>query len=101
MKDKAGLESLLVAQRRLRELRYGGTSEADLRKLLLGFGFGTVTFEQFVAAESVEDLAKLLEEPDTNGLRRWKSRSNKGPNHKQAGGRTILRREKRWRYPEA
>lgn len=62
------LKNLVAAQKRIRELQSRGMGDAELRRAMIQLGFGSVTVEEFMSAQSISDLAKLLgrNNPDTN-----------------------------------
>ncbi len=57
-----GLKALKEAQERLQVALMEGRSETELRAIMLGIGFGSITPAQFLAAESLEDFFQLLDD---------------------------------------
>jgi hypothetical protein len=62
------LQSLRFAQGRIRELRASQVEEAEIRKLMLTLGFGSITPAQFLKARTVQQVMKLMERLSQPGL---------------------------------
>ncbi len=57
-----GLKALQEAQERLHVALMEGRSETEVRAIMIGIGFGSITPAQFLAAQSLEDFFKLLDD---------------------------------------
>jgi hypothetical protein len=55
-----GLKRWRDAQGFIRQLQAAGR-HAEIRKAMLGFGFGNTTVDQFLTTETVQDMVRLLE----------------------------------------
>ena len=54
------ISNLRKAQSDLRKLRAMGADESAIRKVMLAMGFANVTPDEFLAANTAEDLERLI-----------------------------------------
>jgi hypothetical protein len=58
-----GIEHLRRAQRDVAKLQSAGATKSEIYGVMVALGFGAITPEQFTAAESVEEILRLINMP--------------------------------------